>query len=366
MHRTLYTHCTLLMFVLSFSVYITIHTVNAAINDTNSCHVITSTAKSTLWGKYGSPVDFSSGTPFMTVSCVEKKAMVQVVGGTQERYTYKYGYHRADGTSWKKITLSGTTTVSDWIIGTASAEFDIDSNKKEGDVLVYSCYMESGTWKCGCTDSTCTTSKWQLQTYKKTTSKPSMDTRGDGIIDVYYTSTNFGLAGEKVTLTGSGFELFPSTDILWNESVAESKLQSNDGGTLEITIPDLSPGKYAIKAREGRTVSEYGTVLWIGKNRDNTPIIERIAPETIHQGDTVTVYGKNFTAQNNDIVTTFGIMSGLKSKDGTSITFSYDPFDTKLVTYNEEGDMMPTTVPLHFTVVNTSGISNSMQFNISI
>ncbi len=104
-------------------------------------------------------------------------AQVDVGNGSQLQFIYKTGHIWQNG-AWSPFNYSGSAMSSDgnWFIGSASHQFDISSaelaNKQS--VLAYICDWipssdgtSAGKWKCGCSDSTCATPKWNLQQFKQ-------------------------------------------------------------------------------------------------------------------------------------------------------------------------------------------------------
>lgn|GEM_PF-6691219 len=53
-------------------------------------------------------------------------------------------------------------------------------------------------------------------------------------------------------------------------------------------------------------------------------VIDRIEPEIIHDGDTVTVYGSGFDKTNNTVKTSYGLVTGVPSPDGISLSFVFE------------------------------------------
>ncbi len=290
-------------------------------------------------------------------------------------YIYKYGYRKVNG-KWEKVYFSGKNSIGPWFLGSATATFKGLSDGENGQFLVYTCQKVNNKWKCGCRDEECSKHMWQLQKYGENGSdfsyyKNITKCKPDGSLDIHYPSSYISYPGDKITLYGSGFEKCPITEILWNDEVEQKNISSLTGDSIIITVPDLKPGKYNVQAKEGGVFSEFGTVIWIGtQNGDEIkPKINYITPESGNQGGTFTIYGEGFT-DNNDISTTFGVLDGLVSKDGKSLSFKYDPFDEKLVTYkmdkNGFAKRFEYKLPVSITVINTSGISNVGKFNLNI
>jgi len=357
----------LVIFVFLFSAVSFLVHVAASVGIT--CHTVT-TPDATP-STYGSPLNFFSGANelLISVTCEGSDAVhIEVGSGAPTQYIYMYGYRKVDG-KWTRTTFTGSTVTGTWIIGKGGVTVEGIQSGETGQILAYICQNIQNTWKCGCSDKTCLTPKWQLQEYQLPAGSSGTGTTptGDGELDVHYPSKYLGLPGETVTLVGSGFEKGSVSSILWNGEVQESKVSSETGTALTITIPNLPPGKYEVKVKEGSAVSPYGVGIWIGTG-DNSPVptISSISPESGLQGGTFTVYGTGFTKENNDAITTFGILRGLPSVDGKSITFTYDPFDEKLVSYNEEAERTEYALPVNVTIMNTSGQSNMKIFYLNI
>jgi hypothetical protein len=92
--------------------------------------------------------------------------------GRPEQYVYRYG-HEWTGMEWQRLELLGPSIprTTDWFLGEASAELSRTPAQLSQDnfVVAYVCtWIESERkWKCGCRDSACTQSFWQLQNFKR-------------------------------------------------------------------------------------------------------------------------------------------------------------------------------------------------------
>lgn len=358
------------LFSFLFSVSFLVHADSAS---GEWCHTISTVGP--VSSTYGSPINLFNEVhePLISVVCYGKeKTLVNVGSGYPTQYIYKYGYRKVDG-KWTKTTFSGALKQEEWIIGSATASIEGLDTGEEGKILAYICQKIGNDWKCGCADKVCSSQKWQLQIYKNNLDNKTdsdIDTTAykvDNEVDVHYPMKYLGLPGETITLVGSGFEINPASSILWNGKVEQINVSSPTGDRLDIIIPNLPPGKYEVKVKEGDTVCKYGVGLWIGTG-DNSPapVITHITPEYGYQGGTFTVHGSGFTKENNDAVTLFGVLTGLPSEDGTSITFAYDPFDEKLVSYNENAVRTEHAEPVYVTIMNTSGQSNMKMFYLNI
>lgn len=343
------------------------------------CHTVF--AEGVVSPKFASPVNFFSDVKetLITALCMERESvLIQAGTGDNTQYIYKYGYRKVDGV-WKKITYSGPKTIGAWVVGKATVQLEGVKEGETGEVIAYICQKVANTWKCGCSDKACSAPKWQLQqyevskdllksaqAYKKELLTQSIPTGDELPLDIYTSSKDIALPGTKVELSGSGFSKTNKNDVLWNGVVKQVGLVSPNGSSLFITVPQLPPAKYTVTVRVGDEVSEYGATIWIQAGANVTaPVVHSISPKIGKQGGTFTIYGEGFT-NNNDVVTTFSILEGLPSKDGKSITFSYDPFGEKLEAWVKYG------VPYHykqqvtFKVINTSGTSNVSFFSLDI
>jgi hypothetical protein len=94
-------------------------------------------------------------------------ASVSVGNGTQIEYIYKTGYTWTNN-QWTPFNYSGQTMDSsgNWFIGSATANLSIADLTQKQSVLAYICEW-TGVWKCGCNDSACSTSYWNLQQFKQ-------------------------------------------------------------------------------------------------------------------------------------------------------------------------------------------------------
>lgn len=377
-----------------------VYTASADTSAGEPCSTLTN--KSAVPIKYGVPYNlFSSAREMlMNITCSSGNKVTVVVGnGDNSLYIYKYGYRKIEGGTWSKITFSGSNVVGPWFVGKAGINLEgVDG--ENGKVLAYICQQVGGVWKCGCSDAGCGVAKWNIQEYQvaETTddneggdessikildtshldfSDPKdiklLDQYKEEILngsyedyfDVQTPSKYVALPGEKLLLTGINFDTTANNDILWNGMVTESNLVSKNGSILTITVPNLTPGKYEIYVRKGTQLTEFPTYIWIGTGTGSVPKITSITPEIGKQGGTFTIYGEGFT-NNNDLITTLGILKGLASDDGKTITFTYDPFDRPTTFYTKQGEKQNVKMPISVTVINTSGLSNSGNFNLDL
>jgi hypothetical protein len=85
-----------------------------------------------------------------------------VGNGESTTRVYNKGYYYAGGTMVQyTLTCAGAVVSDSWCLGKATASIPFTTGYT--DVLGYTCEYVSGTWKCGCRDTTCTTNYWQIQ-----------------------------------------------------------------------------------------------------------------------------------------------------------------------------------------------------------
>jgi hypothetical protein len=92
--------------------------------------------------------------------------------GDPLQYIYNTGYHYHAGLSgWMPMTLSSTESLiaSAWYPKTATATLFLTSTElsQNSYVLGYMCSWMGSAWKCGCRDSACTQSYWQIQQFRR-------------------------------------------------------------------------------------------------------------------------------------------------------------------------------------------------------
>jgi len=80
-------------------------------------------------------------------------------------YVYKTAYVAATGaTSWTSIDLFGSGLIANaWFPGSAQAIANIPNTSTASFYAAYTCHWTGLRWMCGCRDSACTQSYWQIQ-----------------------------------------------------------------------------------------------------------------------------------------------------------------------------------------------------------
>jgi hypothetical protein len=72
---------------------------------------------------------------------------------------------------WTPVTLNSTEPLisSNWYPKTATTNLSLDSTQQTQDTyaLGYTRSWNGSMWKCGCRDSACTQSYWQIQNFRR-------------------------------------------------------------------------------------------------------------------------------------------------------------------------------------------------------
>ena len=123
---------------------------------------------------YASPYDVvsSPSTNLMNVTCDVASARVDLGKGDPLQYIYNGGYlFKTGGTSWTPVsyTSSESLIAGAWYPKTATTNISLTSTElsQPSYVLTYLCTWIGSGWKCGCRDSACMQSYWQIQSFKR-------------------------------------------------------------------------------------------------------------------------------------------------------------------------------------------------------
>jgi exopolysaccharide biosynthesis protein len=138
---------------------------------TDECHQLDWSTGMPYAG-YGAPYDVFSPNKetSLAVECGDAFAKIKVGNDQQTLFQliYKYGYYyRID--HWERYTLTpqGATYGGVWYEGTAETTIPLttDELEQQNYAVAYICTWIGNSWKCGCRDSICSSSYWQLQTF---------------------------------------------------------------------------------------------------------------------------------------------------------------------------------------------------------
>lgn len=103
--------------------------------------------------------------------------------------------------------------------------------------------------------------------------------------------------------------------------------------------------------------------------RSTTTFIDSLMPSSGPVGTVVTIRGRGFATSSpgNTIYASYQIIKGVKSKDGTTLTFTASAFDNDFAgpnVFKNRQAGRTVTLPLIVAVQNDTGISNDLTFNV--
>jgi hypothetical protein len=137
-----------------------------------ACHLYTPT--SPIPAGFGSPYDVltAPATNLMNVMCTDTSAAVTLGKNDPLQYIYNTGYlFKTGGSAWTPISYTSAESLISgaWYPKTATTNISLTSTELAQDsyVLSYMCSWTGTNWKCGCRDSACTQSYWQIQSFKR-------------------------------------------------------------------------------------------------------------------------------------------------------------------------------------------------------
>lgn len=143
---------------------------------TFSCNTVTpENFYQSAYNNFGAPFDLFGGNVMLVdTKCSSSdthtiKATLGIPGNTT-RIVYMKGYYYDPSISnWKQYTPTCNGTLNgDWCMGSATANItnpniSTASASAPAYFLGMVCSMQNGQWKCGCRDTTCANSYWQIQ-----------------------------------------------------------------------------------------------------------------------------------------------------------------------------------------------------------
>ena len=112
------------------------------------------------------PWDVSNpSTLLLQATCTQPIVTLNVGDGNSLTYIYKTAYTAPPGApSWTKTDLYGSGLISNsWYRGNAQGVATIQDLSTPSYYVAYTCKWTGSAWKCGCRDSACTQSYWQIQ-----------------------------------------------------------------------------------------------------------------------------------------------------------------------------------------------------------
>lgn len=246
----------------------------------NTCHLLISS--SAIPSGYGAPYDVLSPVRDLLIrtSCTSSSATVQLGKGDALQYNYHQGYiYTPTATDWAVIDYTSTEQkISNaWYPKTASITVPLTQSElsRTNWVLGYICTWTGTQWKCGCRDTACAQSYWQLQQFTSPSASPqtfeiSPSSTVIGISEsgkLYATYDPDGPAGPQLVQYLSG----PS--VAWmssNSAVATVDSQGNIIGTSSgsVTVTAVYQARTATaQIKVAGTVMSSSFVTQSGKSR---------------------------------------------------------------------------------------------------
>jgi Carbohydrate binding module (family 6) len=123
---------------------------------------------------FGSPYDvaFSPSTNLIQTTCSTNSVTVNLGNQNPLTYMYNTGYLYKQGlTTWQAVNYTSTESLisNAWYPKSATATISMTSTELANPSYVpgYLCTWTGSSWKCGCRDSACTQSYWQIQSFKR-------------------------------------------------------------------------------------------------------------------------------------------------------------------------------------------------------
>jgi hypothetical protein len=109
----------------------------------------------------------STSTMLLTAQCTPPTVVVKVgnANTTQTMYVYKMGYITPSGaSSWTPVGVFGSQLIAGaWYRSSAQGIAQINDISQPTYAVAYTCTWTGSQWKCGCRDSVCAQSYWQIQ-----------------------------------------------------------------------------------------------------------------------------------------------------------------------------------------------------------
>jgi hypothetical protein len=137
------------------------------------CHQYT--PSTTIPTGFASPYDVvsSPSTNLMNATCLNlTDARLDLGKGDPLQYIYNQGYlFKTGGSAWTPLSYTSTESLiaGAWYPKSATTNISMTSTElaQPSYNLAYICSWTGSVWKCGCRDSACTQSYWQIQSFKR-------------------------------------------------------------------------------------------------------------------------------------------------------------------------------------------------------
>ncbi len=191
-----------------------------------------------------------------------------------------------------------------------------------------------------------------------TTSSSSVNGKTPYII---YPSSYAVHQGAKVSIYGGGFTDINNTVTLGSQTW--TGLAPSPMGTLDITIPqDGTKGKFDLWFTNAKGQSNKSFIVVTDISAVD-PVVASFTPLSGPTYTSITLAGKGFSKEWNEVYLGSKIIKGITSVDGTTLTFNAE-IDVPGVSPGVDVAGVNVSAPLWFYVVNLNGVSNSQIFTL--
>jgi hypothetical protein len=134
------------------------------------CHRYTSASQ--IPQGFGVPWDVANpSSMLLKAQCNAGAAVLDLGDNNPLTYVYKQAYLARPGSStWEPVTLLGSGMISNsWFPRSATAIMTMSDAElaQTSHYVGYICKYNGSAWKCGCRDSACAQSYWQIQQFKR-------------------------------------------------------------------------------------------------------------------------------------------------------------------------------------------------------
>ena len=195
---------------------------------------------------------------------------------------------------------------------------------------------------------------------------PEVDTRKPQLTlpvsqesDMIYISgmvDNAVVQGGTLTIYGAGFDANNTVRI---GDVSIANIHSADGASASFTLPpEITIDTHHVRIVNSKGKESNPMLFIVTKKNPTPPIIQALTPSEGPYGQKITITGQNFSATNNDILSSYAIIENIPSPDGKTLSFEILPFpeipELQVGVALNKGFELP----LYFYVVNENGISN--------
>ncbi len=296
---------------------------------------------------YGVPWDVLSPTTplLMNTFCGASAVTLKEGSGSAKQYIWHTGYISKNGGAWTPFEFQGSGKQGNWYVGSASMNIS-SANISQGGVdyfLSYICSASGGAWKCGCRDgSSCSArGKWQLQETTKQSSSASTGGVSSSAVStsafsnfqftkptIFYPSKYVVSRGENLSVLGGGLVGENAVNFPGYGSVPTVVKKS--GTEADFTVPTNIPyGRYDITIN-GSAGKSNSTFVIVKNPTVSEPSVTSVSPNILQSGEKVVIKGSDFTSTGNEVRTNIGVISGVTSADGTTLSFTLPKVNQKI------------------------------------